>query len=278
MVPAGSCSWASRPPATDAESRRVRLRGLRQKRTTPVAGQESHLPTESGRRPEGCCKRMPESPAPRLAAHNSPGSRAGTWIRAASSLSATHIPILQHFEPSKDYDPRRRFVGKRFSGVAARWVQLQPIGGGRAFGWDARPACRPRPRECTVPAPAESCRDSRTGFPWLCKFPPSAVRVGRPAPQWYSGREVSRACGLAGTRVAPLSQPRQAVLLPLGADLPRGGPIRDRSAIIDRSRRKKFKLGHGPATWDDPTFQDLLVRGFKWAVDRLRPRRRGEPE
>ena len=27
-------------------------------------------------------------------------------------------------------------------------------------------------------------------------------------------------------------------------------------------------LGHGAATWDDPTFQDLLVRGFKWAVDR----------
>ncbi|MDE0101843.1 MAG: ThuA domain-containing protein [Bryobacterales bacterium] len=27
-------------------------------------------------------------------------------------------------------------------------------------------------------------------------------------------------------------------------------------------------LGHGPTTWDDPTFQDLLVRGFKWAVDR----------
>lgn len=27
-------------------------------------------------------------------------------------------------------------------------------------------------------------------------------------------------------------------------------------------------LGHGAVTWDDPTFQDLLVRGFKWAVDR----------
>ena len=27
-------------------------------------------------------------------------------------------------------------------------------------------------------------------------------------------------------------------------------------------------LGHGPATWDDPTFQDLLVRGFKWALGR----------
>ena len=27
-------------------------------------------------------------------------------------------------------------------------------------------------------------------------------------------------------------------------------------------------LGHGAVTWDDPTFRDLLVRGFKWAVDR----------
>ena len=27
-------------------------------------------------------------------------------------------------------------------------------------------------------------------------------------------------------------------------------------------------LGHGAATWDDPVFQDLLVRGFKWAVNR----------
>lgn len=27
-------------------------------------------------------------------------------------------------------------------------------------------------------------------------------------------------------------------------------------------------LGHGTATWDNPTFQNLLVRGFKWAVDR----------
>jgi type 1 glutamine amidotransferase len=27
-------------------------------------------------------------------------------------------------------------------------------------------------------------------------------------------------------------------------------------------------LGHGAATWDDPVFQDLLVRGFKWAVQR----------
>ncbi|MDE0261063.1 MAG: ThuA domain-containing protein [Bryobacterales bacterium] len=26
-------------------------------------------------------------------------------------------------------------------------------------------------------------------------------------------------------------------------------------------------LGHGPATWDDPTFRDLLARGFKWAVN-----------
>jgi hypothetical protein len=27
-------------------------------------------------------------------------------------------------------------------------------------------------------------------------------------------------------------------------------------------------LGHGNATFDDPVFQDLLVRGFKWAVNR----------
>ena len=27
-------------------------------------------------------------------------------------------------------------------------------------------------------------------------------------------------------------------------------------------------LGHGNATWDDPVYQDLLVRGFKWAVGR----------
>jgi type 1 glutamine amidotransferase len=27
-------------------------------------------------------------------------------------------------------------------------------------------------------------------------------------------------------------------------------------------------LGHGNATWDDPTFQDLLVRGFKWALNK----------
>ena len=27
-------------------------------------------------------------------------------------------------------------------------------------------------------------------------------------------------------------------------------------------------LGPRPATWEDPTFQDLLVRGFKWALDR----------
>jgi type 1 glutamine amidotransferase len=25
-------------------------------------------------------------------------------------------------------------------------------------------------------------------------------------------------------------------------------------------------LGHGNDTWQDPIFQDLLVRGFKWAV------------
>jgi len=25
-------------------------------------------------------------------------------------------------------------------------------------------------------------------------------------------------------------------------------------------------LGHGNATWDDPVYQELLVRGFKWAV------------
>jgi len=27
-------------------------------------------------------------------------------------------------------------------------------------------------------------------------------------------------------------------------------------------------LGHSPETWEDPAFRDLLVRGFKWAVDR----------
>jgi type 1 glutamine amidotransferase len=27
-------------------------------------------------------------------------------------------------------------------------------------------------------------------------------------------------------------------------------------------------LGHGNATWGDPTFQDLIARGFKWAVGR----------
>lgn len=27
-------------------------------------------------------------------------------------------------------------------------------------------------------------------------------------------------------------------------------------------------LGHGNATWDDPIYQDLLVRGFKWAIGR----------
>lgn len=27
-------------------------------------------------------------------------------------------------------------------------------------------------------------------------------------------------------------------------------------------------LGHGMATWEDPVFQELLVRGFKWAVGR----------
>jgi type 1 glutamine amidotransferase len=27
-------------------------------------------------------------------------------------------------------------------------------------------------------------------------------------------------------------------------------------------------IGHGSATWDDPVFQDLLVRGFKWALKR----------
>jgi len=27
-------------------------------------------------------------------------------------------------------------------------------------------------------------------------------------------------------------------------------------------------VGHAAETWDDPTFQDLLVRGFKWAVNR----------
>ncbi len=27
-------------------------------------------------------------------------------------------------------------------------------------------------------------------------------------------------------------------------------------------------LGHGEATWDDPVFQDLLTRGFKWALKR----------
>jgi len=27
-------------------------------------------------------------------------------------------------------------------------------------------------------------------------------------------------------------------------------------------------VGHGPETWDDPTFRDLLVRGFEWAVNR----------
>jgi hypothetical protein len=27
-------------------------------------------------------------------------------------------------------------------------------------------------------------------------------------------------------------------------------------------------LGHGTATWDDPVYQELLVRGFKWAVGR----------
>jgi hypothetical protein len=27
-------------------------------------------------------------------------------------------------------------------------------------------------------------------------------------------------------------------------------------------------LGHGNATWEDPVYQDLLVRGFKWAIGR----------
>ena len=27
-------------------------------------------------------------------------------------------------------------------------------------------------------------------------------------------------------------------------------------------------LGHGSETWADPVFQDLLARGFKWAVKR----------
>lgn len=27
-------------------------------------------------------------------------------------------------------------------------------------------------------------------------------------------------------------------------------------------------VGHSDATWDDPAFRDLLVRGFKWAVNR----------
>ena len=27
-------------------------------------------------------------------------------------------------------------------------------------------------------------------------------------------------------------------------------------------------LGHGNDTWADPTFQDLLVRGIKWALKR----------
>ena len=27
-------------------------------------------------------------------------------------------------------------------------------------------------------------------------------------------------------------------------------------------------VGHGPGTWEDPAFRDLLVRGFKWAVNR----------
>ena len=27
-------------------------------------------------------------------------------------------------------------------------------------------------------------------------------------------------------------------------------------------------LGHGNDTWNDPVFQDLMVRGFKWAVNR----------
>jgi type 1 glutamine amidotransferase len=27
-------------------------------------------------------------------------------------------------------------------------------------------------------------------------------------------------------------------------------------------------LGHSDETWADPVFQDLLVRGFKWAVGR----------
>ena len=25
-------------------------------------------------------------------------------------------------------------------------------------------------------------------------------------------------------------------------------------------------IGHGDATWNDPVFQDLLTRGFKWAI------------
>ena len=31
-------------------------------------------------------------------------------------------------------------------------------------------------------------------------------------------------------------------------------------------------LGHGSVTWDDPIFRDLLVRGFKWAVNWQRPK------
>ena len=30
-------------------------------------------------------------------------------------------------------------------------------------------------------------------------------------------------------------------------------------------------LGHGNDTWADPVFQDLLIRGFKWAINRRQP-------
>jgi type 1 glutamine amidotransferase len=33
-----------------------------------------------------------------------------------------------------------------------------------------------------------------------------------------------------------------------------------------RSRVFGTTIGHGSATWDDPVFQDLLTRGFKWAL------------
>ena len=35
-----------------------------------------------------------------------------------------------------------------------------------------------------------------------------------------------------------------------------------------KSRVFGTTIGHGPDTWNDPVYQDLLARGFKWALKR----------